>query len=87
MSNPPRRDSDNRRRPKAEINDDYLRRLMEEAPGGRVTPSDVSHVARLHRQRVNERRPAEAMGLTRGGPQIGLGSRVIPTPRSERKDV
>lgn len=87
MSNPPRRGTDPRRRPKIEIKEDYLRRLMEEAPGGRVTPADVSHLSKLRKQRVNERRPAEAMGMTRGGPQIGLGSRVIKTPRSERKDV
>lgn len=82
-----RRENDSRRKVRASSSEEYFRRLMEEAPGGKVTPSDVSHVARLHRQRVNERRPAEAMGLTRGGPQISFGPRVIPTPRSERKDV
>ena len=82
-----RRENDSRRKVRASSSEEYFRRLMEEAPGGKVTPSDVSHVARLHRQRVNERRPAEAMGLTRGGPQINFGPRVIPTPRSERKDV
>ena len=86
MSNPPRRGMDPRRQAKITGSEDYFRRLMEEAPGGRVTNADISHVVRLHRHRVNERRPAEAMGMTRGGPQISLGSRVIGTPRKDRKE-
>lgn len=83
----PRRERDARRTPAQRASDEYyLRRLMEEAPGGRVTSSDVAHIARHHKKQVNERRPAEALGMTRGGPQISFGPRVIPTPRSQRKE-
>jgi hypothetical protein len=80
-----RREKDSRRTARAS-NEEYFRRLMEEAPGGKITPSDVSHVTRMHRTRVNERRPAEAMGGTRGGPQISFGSRTVATPRKDRKE-
>lgn len=83
----PRRERDARRTAAQRASEEYyLRRLMEEAPGGRVTSSDVAHIKKNHNRHLNERRPAEAMGMNRGGPQISFGPRVIPTPRSQRKE-
>lgn len=82
----PRRERDNRRQAKFQDSEDYFRRMMEETPSGRVTPADVAHISKHHARQVNERRPAEAMGMTRGGPQISFGSRVVSTPRKDRKE-
>jgi hypothetical protein len=43
----PRRERDARRTPAQRDSEEFLlRRLMEEAPGGKVTSSDVAHIAR-----------------------------------------
>lgn len=41
----PRRENDSRRKVRASSKEDYFRRLMEETPGGRMTSSDVAHIA------------------------------------------
>ena len=41
----PRRENDSRRQVRASSKEDYFRRLMEETPGGRMTSSDVAHIA------------------------------------------
>lgn len=43
--NAPRRENDSRRKVRSSNKEDYFRRLMEETPGGRMSPSDVAHIA------------------------------------------
>lgn len=42
--NAPRRENDSRRKVRSSGKEDYFRRMMEETPAGRMTPSDVAHI-------------------------------------------